>query len=113
MDLAILDSASSISSLTISGFSFEEIAVKTFFIADFYCFEEKLIIEIDGKIHDYKLKEDTARTEILNYLGIRVIRFGNEMVSRNLLQVLEIVKKNFTHSPTPSLKNKEKEAVII
>jgi very-short-patch-repair endonuclease len=69
---------------------------ESFFIADFFCFEEKLIIEIDGKIHEYQLKKDTARTDILNSLGIKVIRFKNEMIKRNLAGVLEIVKENLT-----------------
>jgi very-short-patch-repair endonuclease len=31
---------------------------EAFFVADFYCFTEKLLIELDGKYHRYRLKED-------------------------------------------------------
>ena len=31
---------------------------ETFFVADFFCFDEKLIIELDGKYHQYRLQED-------------------------------------------------------
>jgi len=66
-----------------------------FFVADFYCHEENLVIELDGKIHQYRLKEDTIRTEILNYLGVKVLRFKNDDVINNLNDVLANVKINF------------------
>ena len=68
---------------------------ETFFVADFYCYEEKLIIELDGEYHQYRLKEDKERTEILNYLGLRVIRFSNDEVINNLTEVLNKIKNNF------------------
>ena len=49
-------------------------------MADIYCHEEKLIIELDGKYHKYQLEKDKERTNILNYLGVRIIRFNNEEV---------------------------------
>ena len=67
-----------------------------FFIADFYCFTEKLIIELDGKYHKYRLKEDKHRTDILNSLGLRVIRFNNEEVLKNLEDVIINIKKSLS-----------------
>jgi very-short-patch-repair endonuclease len=67
----------------------------SFFVGDFYCHEEKLIVELDGKYHKYKLKEDEQRTRILNYLGLRVIRFKNENVINNIDYVLSEIKKCF------------------
>ena len=37
-----------------------------FFIADFYCYEYSLVVEIDGKIHDYQKEHDFYRTYIMN-----------------------------------------------
>ena len=51
---------------------------KRFFVADFYLAELKLVIEIDGKIHENQKEYDAYRTFIINILGIRVIRFTNE-----------------------------------
>jgi very-short-patch-repair endonuclease len=68
---------------------------ETFFVADFYCHKEKLIIELDGKYHKYRLKKDEKRTEILNYLGVRVMRFKNEDVIKDLGNVLKKVKSSF------------------
>src|SRR5450759_252259 len=50
------------------------------FIADFYCPKIKLIIEVDGSIHELPEYQahDIGRSEILNDFGITVIRFTNE-----------------------------------
>ncbi len=52
----------------------------SYFIADFHCFEKKLIIEIDGKIHLKQLEYDQIREEILKEMGYSIIRFQNEEV---------------------------------
>ncbi|MGQ1892077.1 endonuclease domain-containing protein [Thermophagus sp. OGC60D27] len=60
------------------------------FIADFYCHKIKLVIELDGNIHDEPTQKeyDTNRTEELNRLGITVIRFTNKDVLENTDQVI-------------------------
>jgi very-short-patch-repair endonuclease len=54
----------------------------SYFIADFYCHELKLIIELDGGIHeiDYIRERDAKREAKLRELGLTVIRFTNEQV---------------------------------
>ena len=49
-----------------------------YFIADFYCHEKNLVIEVDGKIHDNQKEYDEYRTFLINQLGIRVFRLKNE-----------------------------------
>ena len=66
---------------------------ETFFIGDFYCHDGELIVELDGKYHQYRLKEDKDRTTILNYLGLRVIRFRNEEVINDLHMVIRKIKQ--------------------
>ena len=61
---------------------------ESFFIADFYCHQEKLVVELDGIIHKYRLKKDKKREKILNYLGLNIIRFRNDEVLSNLDGVL-------------------------
>ncbi len=51
-----------------------------YFIADFHCYEKKLIVEVDGKIHLKRVEEDKSRDTILNQLGYTTIRFKNEEV---------------------------------
>ena len=65
---------------------------KRFFIADFFCFEKKLVVEIDGGIHETQKDYDELRTLIINELGIKVIRFSNEEVMNNI----EKVKRDLT-----------------
>lgn len=60
---------------------------KSYFIVDFCCLPKKLIIEIDGKIHELQKEQDLQRTKILEQIGFRVIRFTNEQVSNNWQQV--------------------------
>ncbi len=52
------------------------------FIADFVCLDSQLIIEVDGKYHDTEeqKKADELRSDILNKLGYRILRFTNEEV---------------------------------
>ena len=69
---------------------------ETFFVADFYCFTDKLIIELDGRYHNYRLEEDKLRTDILNLLGLRVIRFSNDEVINNLGLVINEIKKSLS-----------------
>ncbi len=68
------------------------------YVLDFYCPECKLAIEIDGSSHDSKMKHqyDEERTKFLNAVGIRVIRFRNIDVLKNIDEVLEEIKRSLT-----------------
>jgi len=74
------------------------------FIADFYCHEAKLLIEVDGGYHDEEeqWEYDTGREKELENLGIRVIRFTNDEVEQNLEGVVEVIQKQL-HHPTAHL----------
>lgn len=62
------------------------------YIADFISLEVKLIIEVDGEIHNSTKEYDDNRTAALNQLGFKVIRFSNKEVKNNLQKVLEDIK---------------------
>jgi very-short-patch-repair endonuclease len=49
-----------------------------YYIPDFYCAEKKVIIELDGKIHDFQKEKDEFRDSILAGMGIRILRLKNE-----------------------------------
>ena len=59
------------------------------FILDFYCPAHKLVIELDGEVHQEHEHYDNARTEKLVEFGYRVIRFRNQDVFDDLDSVLE------------------------
>ncbi len=55
-----------------------------YFIADFYCAEKRLVVEIDGRIHDFRKSYDKDRDEILRNLNLVVLRIkNNEMKDIN------------------------------
>ena len=64
------------------------------FIADFYCHQKKLIIELDGEIHDnLEQKEyDEGRTFELEEKGFKILRFRNEEVINDIEDVLSRIK---------------------
>ncbi|MCX6751685.1 MAG: DUF559 domain-containing protein [Candidatus Nomurabacteria bacterium] len=80
----------------LTGYHFRRQHIIDRFIVDFVCVEKKLVIEIDGDIHDYKKTEDEERTKILNQLGFGVLRFLNNEVIKNKENVLKkiILKLN-------------------
>ena len=61
------------------------------FIVDFYCHALKLVIEIDGDIHDLEetKKNDIPREKALSSLGLKILRFNNEMVYKSSKEVLQ------------------------
>ena len=60
------------------------------YIVDFICKEAKVIIEIDGGQHNEleNINYDKVRTEFLNSLGYKVVRFWNNEVYENIEGVL-------------------------
>jgi len=60
------------------------------FIADFYCHHKKLVVEVDGSVHDCEEtnERDRARTVELENYGITVLRFTNEQILQNIDAVL-------------------------
>jgi very-short-patch-repair endonuclease len=54
------------------------------FVVDFYCHAAKLVVELDGKQHEWFSDYDAGRTEVLERVGLRVIRFTNAEVCDDL-----------------------------
>ncbi|MBN8649932.1 MAG: endonuclease domain-containing protein [Cytophagales bacterium] len=73
------------------------------YIVDFYCHEAKLVIEVDGGIHfiDDNVEYDKLRTLQLEAFGLKVIRFRNEEVLKNMSEVLAEIRKHLTPGPSP------------
>ncbi len=69
---------------------------KRFFIADSCCHENKLVIEIDGKSHDYQKDYDELRTYIINGLGFGMVRFRNEEIENDIGRALDELRRLLT-----------------
>lgn len=70
------------------------------FVVDFYCHEAKLVIELDGSVHEISEVKtyDKDRQETIEQLGLTVLRFTNDEIFNNLDSVVHKIighiKKN-------------------
>ena len=62
-----------------------------YFIADFYCAEKYLVLEVDGLIHELQKEEDQHREDILKSLDLNILRIKNEEVE-DISKVLEKIR---------------------
>ena len=72
-------------------FQYEE--NERFFIADFYCYSSKLIIELDGKIHEQQKDYDQLRDYIISKIGIKVLRLKNDEIEYDIDVTLNKIRK--------------------
>ncbi len=75
----------------LGGFKFRRQAPMGGVIADFYCAECKILVELDGDIHDLQVNADLQRTQEIESYGYRVIRFRNDEIENDLQQVLNSI----------------------
>jgi len=84
------------------GFRRQHPVANTSYVVDFFCYSEKLIVELDGKIHQFQQKQDAQRQTELEALGYRVLRFSNESIINDLENVLvEILSTTQLKVPPP------------
>lgn len=63
------------------------------YIADFYCHEIGLAIEIDAKSHDHSFLYDAKRQGELEAYGVKFLRFSNDEVKNNMFSVLLVIEE--------------------
>jgi very-short-patch-repair endonuclease len=75
------------------GFRFRAQHPISIFVADFYCHAARLVVELDGGIHDDADQRtyDENRTYLLTEFGLTVIRFPNEVVYDRINEVLATI----------------------
>ncbi|ATS18944.1 hypothetical protein BRW62_09545 [Parathermosynechococcus lividus PCC 6715] len=71
------------------------------YIADFYCHEAKLVIELDGGIHQAQIERDRDRDAWMQSQNLRVLRLTNEQVLENLETVLQAILNALTPNLSP------------
>jgi very-short-patch-repair endonuclease len=71
------------------------------YIADFFCAEERLIVEVDGPIHKQRRGDDRERDRFFKAKRFKVLRVPSNEVERDLTAVLERIRKEF--NPLPAL----------
>jgi very-short-patch-repair endonuclease len=67
------------------------------YILDFYCPQERLAIELDGEVHSFVSTQeyDLERDAFLNMFGIKVLRFENRLVFKDIEAVLIEIQRHF------------------
>jgi leucyl-tRNA synthetase len=83
------------------GYKFRQQHLIDDFIVDFVCLSRKLVIEVDGGIHDNQLEADAERSEILIEKGFKVIRFNNNEILNNIDSVLNIINHELRNAVVP------------
>jgi very-short-patch-repair endonuclease len=74
----------------------------TAYVADFLCYEARLIVEIDGGIHETQREDDAIRQQNIEAEGFTVIRFTNDQIYQDFESVLtEILTTARTKAPLP------------
>ncbi len=81
------------------------------YVADFFCHEANLVVELDGGQHneEKQKQKDIKRTAFLESQGLRVIRFWNNEVLQNTEGVMETILQALT----PALSQREREFITI
>jgi len=83
------------------------------YVADFYCHKLKLIIEVDGSIHDLeevKINDDEKEKYIIES-GYNVLRFTNDQVYHNVEYILNEIKLFAIKSKQTLLSNEKKSSL--
>lgn len=82
----------------LGGYKFRRQHIIHVFIVDFVCIKANLVIEVDGRIHDFQREYDEARTNYLNSMGFNVIRFKNEEVQNNIAWIKDEIIKHLNQA---------------
>jgi very-short-patch-repair endonuclease len=75
----------------LNGLKFKRQVPVLAYTVDFMCFERKLIVEIDGRQHEWFAEYDARRTEEIGSQGFAVLRFANEQVLTDLDYVMKTI----------------------
>jgi very-short-patch-repair endonuclease len=83
----------------VMGFKFRRQHPLLYFVADFYCHEALLVIELDGDIHELQdvQQYDKQREEKIKELGITVLRFKNEEVFAEPEMVIKKIEEHLAN----------------
>ncbi|MGH8428323.1 MAG: endonuclease domain-containing protein [Gammaproteobacteria bacterium] len=85
----------------LEGYKFRRQIPLGIYVADFVCFEARLVVEVDGGQHDMRRDHDEYRTVWLNAQGFKVLRFWNNEVLSASDAVLEIIRRELVDNPSP------------
>ncbi len=83
------------------GLRFRRQSIVGGYIADFYCAELRLVVELDGSVHDRQQEADRQRDRTMAWLGVRVVRVRNDEVLMDVAGTVErIVREALASRPS-------------
>lgn len=85
----------------LEGFKFRRQEPIGNYVADFVCYEKRVIVEVDGSQHSSE--KDRERDKWFGGQGFKVLRFWNNEVLKNTEGVWEVIRKTMLVSPSPNL----------
>ncbi|HRJ64010.1 endonuclease domain-containing protein [Brevundimonas sp. UBA2416] len=62
------------------------------YFLDFVCHRSRLVVEVDGRMHEHRVEHDRTRDAVLLREGYRTLRFSNEAVRDHLDWVMERIR---------------------
>ncbi len=83
----------------LEGFKFRRQEPIGNYVADFVCFEKRIVVEVDGSQHCKE--KDSERDQWFEGQGFKVLRFWNNEVLKNTQGVWEVIRKALIESPSP------------
>lgn len=75
----------------LDGFKFRRQHIIHTFIVGFYCPTVKLIVEVDGAVHQNQVEYDQVREEYLQAAGYHMLRFKNDEILDDIEHVLDVI----------------------
>jgi very-short-patch-repair endonuclease len=87
----------------LSGFKFRRQYRLGPFIVDFYCFESRLVLELDGRVHQNQADYDRERSRYLQERGLYAFRIANNEVESDVDKALESILKICIERKSPML----------
>ncbi|HXB42261.1 MAG TPA: endonuclease domain-containing protein [Bacteroidia bacterium] len=80
---------------SLKGYKFRRQHPIGYYVADFYCHKAKLIIEVDGEIHELEVvkRKDENRDAVMRRYGLTILRFKNEEILFNAEFVVKEIEK--------------------
>ncbi len=72
------------------------------FVVDFFCPSHRLVVEIDGSVHDNptQAESDRSRQEVLESLDLHVLRIDASLVETNLAEALQTIRISVSTLPS-------------
>jgi very-short-patch-repair endonuclease len=83
------------------------------YIADFYCHQAHLVIELDGDIHQNQTLRDQDRDQWMQANGLTVLRFPNDAVYQKTAEVLNAIAETICPSPLAPLPEVEENRIML